>query len=43
MLGASSAAKETVKPSIAPFADETILWLVNPFLTATVENKTIEP
>ena len=43
MFGANSAAKDTVSPSIAPLADETILWLVKPLLTATVENKTIEP
>ena len=43
MFGANSAAKDTVNPSIAPLADETILWLVKPLLTATVENKTIEP
>ena len=40
---ANSAANETVSPSIAPFADDTMLWLVKPLLTATVENKTIEP
>ena len=42
-LGAYSAANETVKPSIAPFAEETIAWLGKPCLTATVENKTIDP
>ena len=42
-FGASSAAKAKVKPSIAPFADETIAWFGKPCLTATVENKTIEP
>ena len=41
IFGANSAAKDTVSPSIAPLADATILWLVNPLLTATVENKTI--
>ena len=43
MLGANSAARDTVNPSTAPLADATMLWLVNPLLTATVENKTIEP
>ena len=43
IFGANSAARETVRPSIAPFAEATMLWLVNPLLTATVENKTIEP
>ena len=42
MLGASSAAKATVKPSTPDLADEIILWLMNPFLAATVENSTIE-
>ena len=43
IFGANSAAKDTVSPSIAPLAEDTMLWLVNPLLTATVENKTIEP
>ena len=43
ILGASSAAKATVKPSIAALADEIILWFVNPFFAATVENRTIDP
>ena len=43
MLGASSAAKATVKPSTAALAGEIILWLAKPFLAATVENKTIDP
>ena len=43
MLGANSAAKDTVNPSIAAFADAIIAWLVNPLWAATVENKTIEP
>ena len=42
-FGANSAAKAKVKPSIAPFADETIAWLGKPCFTATVENKTTEP
>ena len=42
-LGANSAAKAKVRPSTAPFADETIAWFGKPCFTATVENKTIEP
>ena len=43
MFGAYSAARARVKPSIAPFADETIAWFGKPCCTATVENKTIDP
>ena len=43
MLGANSAANASVKPSTAPFAEDTIAWLGKPCLTATVENNTIEP
>ena len=32
-----------VKPSTAPFADETMAWFGKPCCTATVENKTIDP
>jgi len=42
-FGANSAAKAKVRPSIAPFADETIAWFGKPCFTATVENKTTEP
>ena len=41
MLGANSAANASVKPSTAPFAEDTIAWLGKPCLTATVENNTI--
>ena len=43
ILGASSAAKATVKPSTPALAEEIILWLAKPFFAATVENKTIDP
>ena len=43
IFGASSAARDTVKPSIAALADEIILWLTKPLRAATVENKTIDP
>ena len=43
ILGASSAAKATVRPSTPALADEIILWFVKPFFAATVENKTTEP
>ena len=42
ILGASSAANAFVKPSIAPFEDDTIEWKLKPVCTATVENSTIE-
>jgi len=43
MFGAYSAARAKVKPSTAPFADETMAWFGKPCCTATVENKTIDP
>ena len=43
ILGASSAAKATVKPSTPALEDEIILWLENPYLAATVENNTTDP
>ena len=43
MLGANSAAKETVKPSIAPLTEAIILWLLNPLWAATVEKRTMDP
>ena len=43
MLGANSAARETVSPSTAAFVEAIIAWLVNPLWAATVENKTTEP
>ena len=43
IFGANSAARETVKPSIAALTDEMILWLAKPFFAASVENKTIDP
>ena len=43
IFGANSAARETVRPSIAALADEIMLWLAKPLFAATVENKTIDP
>ena len=43
MFGANSAARETVNPSTAAFAEAMIAWLVKPLWAATVENNTIEP
>ena len=43
MLGANSAANETVNPSTAAFVEAIIAWLVNPLCAATVENKTTDP
>ena len=41
--GASSAARDKVNPSIAPFEVETIVWFVKPCLTAIVEKNKIDP
>ncbi len=38
--GASSAARERVRPSTAPFAAEMLAWKGRPVWTATVEKKT---
>ena len=43
MLGANSAAKETVKPSIAPFDVDIIVWFINPCLAAIDENNRTDP
>jgi NAD(P)-dependent dehydrogenase (short-subunit alcohol dehydrogenase family) len=42
MFGAYSAARARVKPSTAPFADETIAWFGKPCCTATVEKGAVE-
>lgn len=41
ILGANSAARATVSPSMAPLELDTKLWKVKPVCTATVENNTM--
>mmetsp|Transcript_5067 Transcript_5067/g.11004 ORF Transcript_5067/g.11004 Transcript_5067/m.11004 type:complete len:105 (+) Transcript_5067:451-765(+) len=43
IAGASSAARDTVRPCIAPLLAATTAWLAKPLLAATEEKKTAEP